>query len=312
MAATQSVAAEACQAAKPPQGRGGGRFVAVEERFVEVPSARVRVLERSGEGDPVVFLHGITSSARTWEPFLAALPDRVRGVAYDMLGNGYTELHGTLRSLTYEDLARQLVEVADQLGIDRFAGVGHSMGCAPLLRVAWQQPGRVRGLLLESPTALGRPKLAAPMRLARFGPGRLLLELTATPRVLRAQARKALREFAGRDADDQMIEREAGHAIARPKQQVRGFIDLIGHSDPRAPAADVDRYGRITAPVWILRGSEDLDWMPESREDHFRELIPAARIIRWEGVGHAPHIQEPDRFAELLDEFVAAAGGPPK
>jgi pimeloyl-ACP methyl ester carboxylesterase len=278
----------------------------VKERLIEVPSARVRVLERPGERDPVVFLHGITSSARTWEPFLSVLPEGVRGVAFDLLGNGYTELHGPRRPLTYEDLARQLVEVADELGIDRFAGVGHSMGCAPLLRVAWQRPDRLRGLLLESPTALGRPKLAPPMRLARFGPTRRLLEWTATPRVFRAQARKALREFAGRDVDDETLEREAGHAIADPKKQVRGFIDLIGHSDPRAPATDVDRYARIACPVWILRGSEDRDWMPESHEDRFRELMPTARIIRWEGIGHAPHIQVPDRFAELLKEFLSA------
>jgi len=280
--------------------------VTAEERFIEVPSAQVRVLERSGDSDPILFLHGITSSARTWEPFLGALPGGVYGVAFDMLGNGYTELNGPRRRLTYEDLARQLVEVADELGIDRFAGVGHSMGCAPLLRFAWQQPDRLRGLLLESPTALGRPKLAPPMRLARFRPGRRLLELTATPRVFRAQARKALKEFAGRQVDEETLEREAGHAIARPRQQVEGFIDLIGHSDPRAPAADFDRYSRIACPVWILRGSEDRDWMPESHEDRFRELIPAARIIRWQEVGHAPHIQEPARFAELLDEFLTA------
>jgi pimeloyl-ACP methyl ester carboxylesterase len=279
---------------------------AVEERFIEAPSARVRILERPADRDPVLFLHGITSSARTWEPFLGQLPDGVRGVAYDMLGNGYTELHGGRRPLTYEDLTRQLIEVADQLGVERFAGVGHSMGATPLLRAAWQRPDRVRGLLLESPTSLGRPKPPAPMRLARFGPGRKLLELTATPRIFRAQARKALREFAGREVDEDLLEREAGHAIERPKVQARGFIDLIGYGDPRAPAADVDRYRRIDCPVWILRGSEDSDWMPEWHEDRFRELIPSARVIRWQAVGHAPHIQEPDRFAALLDEFIAA------
>jgi len=68
----------------------------------------------------------------------------------------------------------------------------------------------------------------------------------------------------------------------------------------------VDRYQRIVCPVWILRGSEDRDWMPESHEDRFRELIPAARVLRWEGIGHAPHIQVPDRFTELLNEFVSA------
>jgi pimeloyl-ACP methyl ester carboxylesterase len=278
----------------------------VEERFIEVPSARVRVLERPGDRDPVLFLHGITSSARTWEPFLATLPEGVRGVAFDTVGNGYTELRGPRRPLTYEDMARQLVEVANELGIERFAGVGHSMGCAPLLRVAWQQPDRQRGLLLESPTALGRPKLAPPMRLARSAPGRLLLELTATPRIFRAQARKALKEFAGHEVDEETLEREAGHAIARPREQTHGFIDLIGHSDPRAPAADADRYRRISCPVWILRGSEDRDWMPESHEDRLKELIPAARVTRWDGVGHAPHIQEPEQFAGLLDEFIGA------
>ncbi len=279
---------------------------AVEERFVEILSARVRVLERPGGGDSVLFLHGITSSARTWEPFLERLPDGTRGVAYDLLGNGYTELHGSRRRLTYEDLARQLVELADELGIERFAGVGHSMGAAPLLRVAWQQPQRLRGLLLEAPTALGRRKLALPMRLARYGPTRRLLERSATERAIRAQARKALREFSGHEVDEATLQREAGHAIADPKRQVRGFIDLIGHGDPRAPAADVDRYSRIECPVWILRGSEDRDWMPESREERFRSLIPGARISRWEGVGHAPHIQEPQRFGGYLDEFLAA------
>ena len=46
--------------------------------------------------------------------------------------------------------------------------------------------------------------------------------------------------------------------------------------------------------------------MPESHEDRFRDLIGAARVSRWEGIGHAPHIQAPDRFTELLNEFVSA------
>jgi pimeloyl-ACP methyl ester carboxylesterase len=56
--------------------------------------------------------------------------------------------------------------------------------------------------------------------------------------------------------------------------------------------------------VWILRGTGDLDWMPEAHEDRYRELIPEARVIRWEGVGHSPHIEEPEQFAELLHEFL--------
>jgi pimeloyl-ACP methyl ester carboxylesterase len=282
---------------------------ALQERFVEIPSARVRVLERPGDGAAVVFVHGITSSARTWEPFLDRLPEGVRGIAYDSVGNGYTELRGPRRRLTYEDMTIQLSQLADQLGVERYAAVGHSMGCSPLLRVAWQQPERVSGLLLTAPTALGRPKLGAAMRAARFGPGRWLMEALA-PRTVASRARKRLEGFAGqREVTDEMLKREAGHAIARPREQVRGFVDLIGHGDPRRPAADVDRYQRITCPVWVLRGSDDHDRMPESHEERFRVLIPAARIIRWQGIGHAPHIQAPEPFAQLLDEFLAATIG---
>jgi pimeloyl-ACP methyl ester carboxylesterase len=282
---------------------------AVGETFVEIPSARVRVLERPGDGEAVVFLHGITSSASTWTPFLARLPEGMRGVAFDTLGNGYTERRGPRGPITYEDHVRQLVELTSELGIDRFAGVGHSMGCAPLLRFAWQQPERLRALLIEAPSALGRPNPALPMRLARYGPGRWLLERLASERFIRRQAMTRLSEYAKRDVDDDLFEREAGHAVADPKRQVRGFIDLIGYINPRAPAADVDRYPRIKCPVWILRGSEDLDWMPEAHEARYRELIPGARLTRWEGVGHAPHIQEPQRYAEYLGEFLTSTEG---
>lgn len=280
----------------------------VEERLVEIPLARVRVLERAGDGGTVVLVHGITSSARTWEPFISGLDSGLRAVAPDMLGNGYAALRGARRPITADDQARQLTELADELGIEQFAGVGHSMGCAPLLRVAWQKPERVRALLLCAPTALGRPKLDASMRAARFGPTRRLMEVMA-PRIVAMQARRRLQRFAGqRKVDEGMLEREAGHAIARPREQVRGFIDLIGHGDPGLPATDIDRYRRIACPVWILRGSEDYDWMPEDRESGFRDLIPAVRIIRWEGIGHAPHIQAPDRFAALLADFISATG----
>jgi pimeloyl-ACP methyl ester carboxylesterase len=281
----------------------------LDERFVELQLGRVRVLERAGDGErTVLFAHGITSSARTWEPFLAALPEEIRGIAFDSFGNGYSELSGGRRPITIEDHADQVLQLLDQLGVERFAGVGHSMGAAPLLRVALQRPELLDGLLLEAPTALGRPKLALPMRLARRRVTARLMEAVA-PRLVRSEARRRLKGFAGeRKVTEEMFEREAGHALARPVEQVRGFRDLIGHGDPRRPAADIDRYPRIACPVWILRGSEDRDWMPASREERFRELIPAARIIRWDGIGHAPHIQAPDRFATLLGEFIGSTG----
>jgi pimeloyl-ACP methyl ester carboxylesterase len=113
-----------------------------------------------------------------------------------------------------------------------------------------------------------------------------------------------VRAAAGGHPTPELIEREAGHAIARPREQVRGFVDLAGHGDLRKSSTESEHYRDISAPVWILRGSGDLDWMPESHEDRYRELIPGAHLIRWQGAGHSPHIEAPDRFRDFLDEFL--------
>ena len=154
-----------------------------------------------------------------------------------------------------------------------------------------------------APATQGRRKLGATIRMARFAPTARLMELAA-PLYVPRMARARLRATAGGDPSSELIEREAGHAIARPREQVRGFVDLAGHGDLRKRSTESDHYAEIEAPVWILRGGGDLDWMPEAHEARYRELIPGAKLIRWDDVGHSPHIEAPDRFGELLREFL--------
>ena len=277
----------------------------VSERYLELPAARVRVLEREGDADrSLLFLHGITSSASTWKPFLEGLPEGVQGIAYDGLGSGYTDRNGARGPITRRDQRELMLAVAAEHGAERFRIVAHSMGCGPALSAAWKHPDRVGAMLLASPATQGRRKLGPTIRLARMRPTARLMELAAplyVPRMARARAR----ELAGGREDPVLTEREAGHAIARPREQVRGFIDIAGYGDLRRSSNESEHYKEIEAPIWILRGGGDLDWMPETHEDRYRELIPDARLIRWDDVGHSPHIEAPDRFADLLHEFLA-------
>ena len=92
----------------------------LDERFVELSLGRLRLLESAGDGGrTVLFLHGITSSARTWEPFLAALPHGVRGISLDTFGNGYSELRGGHRPITVEDHANEVLQLVDDIGLRR-------------------------------------------------------------------------------------------------------------------------------------------------------------------------------------------------
>ncbi len=277
----------------------------LQESRLELNGSTTRVLEAGEEsGRAIVFLHGVTSSANTWKPYLAALPDRTRGIAYDALGCGYTERNGSRRPITPDDLRAQLVEVVDALGVERFMGVGHSMGCGALLGLGWRDPERVDALLLTAPAALGRRRLGPVLRLTTWRPTARMLEGVA-PAILPVMASGRLRALtAERPVPADLREREAGHALARPRDVVRGFVDTVGHTDMRLPSVYADRWREIQRPVWIVRGAEDHDWMPAAHESRYSELIPTARVIRWEGVGHSPHIEAPERFERVLDQFL--------
>ncbi len=278
--------------------------MAISESYVELPAARVRVLQRPGGERTVIFMHGLTSSASTWIPQLERLPDGVRGIAYDALGSGYTERTGARGRITRDDQRGLLLAVAEHHGVHSFRAVGHSMGCGPVLGAAWRHPEIVEALLLVAPATQGRRALGATVRAARFGPTARLMELAA-PLFVGRMARARARELAGGVDDPALLEREAGHALARPREQVRGFVDIAGHGDLRRASPESDHYREITQPVWILRGDGDLDWMPEAHEDRYRELIPGSKLIRWDGVGHSPQIEAPDRFGELLATFLS-------
>ncbi len=108
--------------------------------------------EQRGEGVPIVLLHGLTATRR-----YVVMGSRVleraghRVVAYDARGHGHSHQAPTPDAYTYELLARDMREVLDELGIERAALVGASMGAQTALRFALDSPERVLALGLITP-----------------------------------------------------------------------------------------------------------------------------------------------------------------
>ncbi|WP_298402142.1 alpha/beta hydrolase [uncultured Chloroflexus sp.] len=87
----------------------------------------------SGQGRPLIFLHGWGGSSRYWQAAPAFLPNR-RLIAIDLPGCGASP--APIEPVTLASYARTVLAVADALDIDRFALVGHSLGAAIALAVA--------------------------------------------------------------------------------------------------------------------------------------------------------------------------------
>jgi pimeloyl-ACP methyl ester carboxylesterase len=106
--------------------------------------------ERRGQGQPIVFLHGMGSSSATWTAQLDALEDRFLLVAWDLLGHGQSPVLPDpalySRDGALEDLDDVIATLSD--GKEKPVLVGHSLGGYLALAYAATRPGAVRGLVV--------------------------------------------------------------------------------------------------------------------------------------------------------------------
>ncbi len=251
-----------------------------------------------GEGPPLLLLNGYAGAAADWDPtFLAALARSFSLVCPDNRGVGASEL-GEEAELSVDAMAGDCERLLAELGLDRTALVGWSMGGYVAQRLALRAPERVCAMVLLAsapggPTAIS----AAPGVFAR------LTDYSGTPR---EQATRLLSLLFPPDVAAQ-IDRDFGELVAAARAQLsprtldaQARALLAWHAEaPQLPGTD-------SPPVLALCGDRDVVIPPEN-SDALAAFWPGARAERIAGGGHAFMAQEPERVAALIAEFVQSA-----
>lgn len=106
----------------------------------------------SGSGPALVLLHGFLEDLTMWDELEPELSAKNRVVRIDLLGHGMTENQGEIHSM--EDQAEMIKAVLEELQIERYAVIGHSMGGYIALALAEMHPGDLLGLCLMNSTSL--------------------------------------------------------------------------------------------------------------------------------------------------------------
>jgi len=278
----------------------------VESRFLELrdPPMRARVLE-TGEGAPVVLVHGGGGVGATWAPLMAKMSG-ARLVVVDRPGFGLSD------GFDYRgvDLRRHAVafleSLLDALGIERAAFVGNSMGGLWSFWLALDRPERVSTLAQLGSTALLMGTMAPlPMRLLSVpGLNRLML---AAEKPSPEQARTFLVRLGHDEAViDRRLSEEFFEMVAAYQKlpdYTTAWSTLVERCLTLRGAAPDVRFGeqelrRVQQPTRFVWGDGDVFGGPEIGERAVR-VMPGAEIEAVSG-GHLPWLDEPESCAEAV------------
>lgn len=272
-------------------------------RFVEnAEGLRVHYRDEGApDGPPIVFVHGVNGSLHNWAPLVDRLGGDYRIITYTQPGHGLTGPHPR-DDYSFAGMAEALDLVAGALGVERFALAGHSMGGWIAWRYALANPDRIDALVLidasGAPLPEGEEAAAAQLafRLAQNPVGRFAMQ-HVTPRGL---VEKTALDFV---ADpDVMTEADVDRyweLLRYPGNRRAAALRVITDREPEY----ADRLSEISAPTLLIWGAEDKQ-TPVGLAAGFDARLPDARVVIYDGVGHMPMDETPDRTAQDIDSFL--------
>jgi pimeloyl-ACP methyl ester carboxylesterase len=282
-----------------PTGAWLGRL-GLQPRYDTVAGRRVRYV-RTGEGPPVVLLHGFASSIYSWSEIIPELARDHDVVAVDFPAFGGSEVPPQVSRAEFPAV---VIDLMDHLGIARASLVGNSMGGAVAATVAATRPERVHRLVLvDAAGFIEKSKRPWLLRVAGNRAGNAVLERLPIRRRLTVMALRQVFADPSRITPEKIDEYVA--PLARPGVAAALASLLAGSGDSDFPQLA----RRVRAPTLVLWGDKDA-WIPVAQADLFVAAIPGARKVILEGCGHVPQEECPDRVSRLVGEFLSAVGPP--
>ncbi|UNO38509.1 alpha/beta hydrolase [Streptomyces sp. MST-110588] len=250
-----------------------------------------------GAGQPGVLCHQYRSVS-TNGSLARALTPHLRLHAVAPRGMGGSGPVRDERDLTMEGFAGDLSAMREGLGLPPWVAVGSSTGGMVALLHALRDPAAVRGLVLVSTAASRRfteGSLADPGH-PRAGEAAEAMKLAAQDPALSAR-----RLFQLSVADPERNPAPpAEDEAANSQERLASFMREL-------PAFDLEpELGAIKAPTLVIVGRHDPQ-CPPANSERLAEAIPSAQLHIFPESGHYPHIEEPERFRAVVEEWFAEA-----
>lgn len=255
------------------------------------------------EGAPVlVFLHGVMGSGANWRKITPHFKNNFKILTFDQRGHGWS--FKPAKGYGPEDYSNDLLQILNELKIDKIHLVGHSMGGRNALQFAHSYPDRVHSLVIEDIGPEGNPQ--AMERTLR------LLELVPTPFSSKSQAKVFFEnEFPLKIQNHPQKSILGSYFFMNIEEKPDGSADWrfhkegilmslkSGHFKPRW-----DQVRDLKCPTLFIRGANSDD-LTQSELLKVKQVNPQIETIEIQNAGHWVHFDQPAEFARVLADFLS-------
>jgi pimeloyl-ACP methyl ester carboxylesterase len=274
--------------------------------LVNVDGLKYRYLEWGDSAAPaVLMLHGLRSYAHTWDPVARPLSDAYHLFAPDFRGRGDSDWDPQQDYYT-DRYVEDVESLVAQLGLTRFALVGHSMGGSVTYAYAARHPDQVAAAVVED--------IGPGSSTDTVGAERILREMAATPARFGSleEVHAYWRRIRPDVTDEALASRVENTVRLGSNGRWEWKLDMAGIAAARRrgdPARSIDLWACVDAlqcPTLVIRGARS-DFLPVETCQAMAERQP---LVQWREVAHAGHYlhdDAPDTFIQLVTTFLDEA-----
>ncbi|MCP4904614.1 MAG: alpha/beta hydrolase [bacterium] len=267
----------------------------------------LHVLEWSGEGVPLVLLHGHGNEAHLWDDFVPSVAEHYRVLAVDQRGHGDSDWDVEGR-YDAETMADDLEALLDHFGIDRFVLIGFSMGGRVSMTFGGRHPERLAGLVLVDIA----PELDA-RGIARIGNemseqrAPVFTSIEEYARMLslnypagQPAALHRMAQFGLRQRDDGLFELKMD-----PKLRSERPDDKAARTQEELFAQQQwDALAKLPCPTLVIRGAASDILSPDIADRMVDEVLQKGTLAVVAQAAHSVATDNPEGFREAVCAFV--------
>lgn len=250
--------------------------------------------DETGEGAPLVLIHGHPFDRSMWKPQTAAFGSKYRVITPDLRGYGESEVSSD--KTTLEEFARDIAALLGALEADRLILCGLSMGGQIAFEFYRLFPEKIRALVLADTFAQLDD---AERKQARYDTAERLVK-------------EGMRDY----AEEVLPKMIAPQTIAEQPDVRAHVLSMMRGTSPKGAAAALrgraERpdytalLAEINVPTLIVVGSLD-EFTPVADAEFMRDRISGSKMAVIEGAGHMPNLENPAEFNRIVEEFLMSS-----